>query len=220
MRAIVRTARGVLEGRGAPTDEPIAHADHAPRVAWNQPLGARRSVAMMSLPLDEVKAVAHANDATVNDVILSVLGGACRRYLAAHYELPDRSLLAAVPVSVRGDAAIEKSNAVSLMFTSIGTDIADPMTRLAAVHQSARHAKHQHDALGGEVLESWLDVATPVMFSTVARIYTAVDLASVTPPFVNLLVSNVPGPPMTLYFGGACGSQRCTRSVRSTTAWA
>ena len=139
----------------------------------------------------------------MNDVILSVLGGACRRYLADHHELPDRSLVAAVPVSVRGDAATDTSNAVSLMFASIGTDIADPISRLAAVHQSARHAKRQHDALGADVLESWLEVPMPVMFSAAARVYTALGLASVTPPFVNLLVSNVPGPPVTLYFGGA-----------------
>jgi diacylglycerol O-acyltransferase len=203
VRAIVRTVRGTLRERGVPRDGPIAHSERAPRVAWNGPLDGRRSVAMTSLPLDEVKALAHANAVTVNDVILSVLGGACRRYLAGRDELPDRSLLAAVPVNVRGDAAPDASNAVSLLFASIGSDVADPVRRLATVHRSARQARRQHDARGGDVLEAWLEVALPLMFSAVARVYTAFDVASVAPPFVNLLVSNVPGPPMTLYFGGA-----------------
>jgi WS/DGAT/MGAT family acyltransferase len=177
--------------------------NRAPRVAWNRPLGDRRSIALTSLRLGDVKAAASAGGATVNDVVLTVLGGACRAYLAGRDELPDRPLVVAVPVSVRGDDTITDTNAVSIMFTSVGTDIDEPSARLAAVHAAAARAKHQHDALGGDVLGSWLEVAAPVVFSTAARLYTVLDLAAFTPPLANLLVSNVPGSPVPLYFGGA-----------------
>ncbi len=199
-RALVDSARGLWRsrltiGRNASIG--------APRVRWNDPLSARRSATITALPLADVKAVAHAAGATVNDVILAVIGGACRAYLDERNQLPDASLVAAVPVSLHGAGVVDDTNAVSLMFTKIGTDIEDPAARLAVVHEAAINAKRLHEAVGGDTLRSWLAVAGPLLFSTVGRIYLELGLTAYTPPFVDLLISNVPGPPVTLYFGGA-----------------
>jgi len=199
-RALIESARGLWRsrlaiGRGASIG--------APRVRWNDPLSARRSATITELPLADVKAVAHATEATVNDVILSVLGGACREYLGERNQLPETSLVAAVPVSLHDAGVTDYTNAVSLLFTKIGTDIEEPAARLAAVHEAAINAKRLHEAVGGDTLTSWLAVAGPLLFSTVSRIYLELGLTAYTPPLVDLLISNVPGPPVALYFGGA-----------------
>ena len=128
-RALVSSARAVLRVRDAfRSDETVALPTSAPHMRWNDPLGPTRAVAFASLPLDDVKVVGRAAGATVNDVVLAVLGGTCRSYLAARGELPDRALVTAVPVSVRqpDEDVNEVANAVTLMFASLGTDIADP----------------------------------------------------------------------------------------------
>jgi diacylglycerol O-acyltransferase len=172
---------------------------------WNEPLGPTRAIAFTSLPLNDVKVVGRAVGATVNDVVLAVLGGAARSYLDARNELPDRSLVAAVPVSVRGtdEDVNEVANAVTLMFASLGTDIADPRARVAAVHASAHGAKHLQDAIGPDTFLHWLETPSPLVIAAAARLYVGLHLASRTPAIMNLLISNVPGPPVTLFFGGA-----------------
>jgi len=205
-RALVSSARAVLRIRDAfRADQSLERPDSAPHMRWNDPLGATRKVAFASLPLDAVKDVGRATGATVNDVVLAVLGGASRSYLQTRGELPDRALVAAVPVSVRrsNEYVNEVANAVTLMFSSIGTDIADPLARLKAVHASADGAKHLQDAIGPDAFLQWLEAPSPLVIAAAARLYVGLHLASRAPAIVNLLVSNVPGPPVTLYFGGA-----------------
>lgn len=204
VQAIATSARAALRLRGAARRDGTLALPRPPRIAWNGPLGSRRTVAIASLPLREVKAVGRAAHATVNDVVLAILGGACRTYLEAHGELPDAPLVAAVPVSVRdGEGAGDTANAVSLMFASLRTDIADASERIVAVHEAAQQAKHVHAALGPDTFSAWLEVVSPLVFAAVARIYLGLRLVARTPPFANLIASNVPGPPVPLYFGGA-----------------
>lgn len=205
-RALLSSARAARRVRDAFHTEPsLALPTWAPHVRWNNPLGPTRAIAFASLPLDDVKAVCRAAGATVNDVVLAVLGGACRAYLAAHGELPDRSLVAGVPVSIRqpDENASEVANALTLMFTSLGTDVANPRARLEVVHSSARGAKHLTDAIGPDAFLQWLETPSPFLIAAVARMYVGLHLASRAPAIMNLLISNVPGPPETLYFGGA-----------------
>jgi diacylglycerol O-acyltransferase len=174
----------------------------APHVPWSAPLTSRRSAAYTTLPFDEVHRVAKNGDVTVNDVVLATFGGALRRYLDARGALPGRSLVAAVPVSVRDNGATG-ANAVSLIFVTLGTDVADPGRRLALVHLHARGARELHDAFGGTELLSWTDVFAPMAFALGARVVFESKLLTRLPLLCNAVVSNVPGPPLTLYFGGA-----------------
>lgn len=211
--APVRVARALLSSAGAAlrirsafrADHTLPFPTSAPHMRWNDPLGPTRAIAFSSLRLSDVKAVARATGATVNDVVLAVLGGACRSYLRPRGELPDRSLVTAVPVSLRGpgDDPSEVANAVTLMFASLATDVADPRARLEIVHSSMVDAKHLQAAVGADAFARWLDAPSPVVVATAARLYVGLHLASRTPAIMNLLVSNVPGPPVTLYLGGA-----------------
>jgi diacylglycerol O-acyltransferase / wax synthase len=139
----------------------------------------------------------------VNDVVLAVAGGALRSYLEDRDELPDSSLLATVPVSVRSESTRPGANKVSALFTRLGTDIEDPLERLEEMATSNRHAKEHHKAISADALQDWAEFAAPRTFGLAVRAYAGLRLAEKHPVVHNLVISNVPGPPLPLYFMGA-----------------
>jgi diacylglycerol O-acyltransferase / wax synthase len=176
----------------------------APRTSFNATITGRRTIAYVDLPLDEVKAVKNAVEgATVNDVVLTLCGGALRRYLEERDELPASSLLATVPVSVRGTSKAGGVNQVSALFARLGTDIEDPGERLRFVSEGNRRAKDHNKAIPAEALQEWAELAAPKTFGMAVRIYSGLRLAEKHPVVHNLVISNVPGPPVPIYFLGA-----------------
>ncbi len=176
----------------------------APRTSFNVTITPHRKIAFTHLPLDDVKDVKRAFGTTVNDVVLAICAGALRRYLEARNEMPDKSLIAVVPVSVRTDEAGDKgSNRVSAMFSSLATDIDDPVERLQQIHEANKGAKEEHKAIGADMLTQWGELAAPTTFSLAARVYAGLRLAERHPVVHNLVISNVPGPQFPLYFAGA-----------------
>jgi WS/DGAT/MGAT family acyltransferase len=126
-----------------------------------------------------------------------------RRFLVSLGKLPEKQLVAAAPVSVRGDKGTEQANLFSVMLTGLATDLDDPADRLLAIHQATLDAKLLQSAMGSDVLMEWLEVPTPALSSLAISLYSRLHLSSLHPPFCNVLVSNVPGPPVPLYFAGA-----------------
>jgi diacylglycerol O-acyltransferase / wax synthase len=177
----------------------------APRTNFNQAITPHRRTAFETTSLDEVKQIKKAFGATVNDVVLTIVSTALRKYLDGRGELPDKSLIATCPVSVRGEDEkdVIGSNRVSAMFTSLHTDIADPVERLAAIHEANKGAKEEHNAIGADILTNWAEFAAPTTFSLAARVYSELRLVERHPVIHNLVISNVPGPPFPLYFAGA-----------------
>ncbi len=174
----------------------------APRTSFNGTISGRRTVAFADLSLDEVKSVKNATGSTVNDVVLTIVGGALRRYLEDRDELPEQSLLATVPVSVREDSAAPGANQVSAMFTRLGTDVADPVERLERLAERNRAAKEHQQAIPASALQDWAELAAPRTFAAGVRVYSSMRLAEKHPVVHNLVVSNVPGPPVPMYFMG------------------
>jgi diacylglycerol O-acyltransferase / wax synthase len=175
----------------------------APRTPFNVSITPHRTVAMARIPLEEVKKVKKTFGTTVNDVVLAVAAGALRRYLEQIGEMPEKSLIAICPVSVRTDEEEEAgSNKVSAMFTSLATDVDDPVERLRRIHEHNKGAKAELNAIGAGMLQDWAKFAAPTMFSLAARLYSSMKLAEKHPVVHNLVISNVPGPPFPLYFGG------------------
>lgn len=176
----------------------------APRTSFNVTITPHRKIAFTYLPLDDVKAVKRAFGTTVNDVVLAICAGALRRYLEARNEMPDKSLIAVVPVSVRADEQTGSgSNQVSAMFCSLATDIDDPVERLRQIHEANKGAKEEHKAIGADMLTQWGELAAPTTFSLAARVYAGLRLAERHPVVHNVVISNVPGPQFPLYFAGA-----------------
>ncbi len=195
---------GRLGGRigalgGAELAAPLA----TPHLSFHGPITAARSVAFRDLPLDRVKAIAHASGTHVNDVILAVLAGTLRTWLVGRDELPEQPLVAAVPVSTRGpDELFEPGNYVSACFVHLPTNIAEPRERLVVTAAVADSGKALHAAVGGSTLERLTSLAYPLVLSVPAALYQRSGIAARHPSPVNLVVSNVAGPPFDLFLAG------------------
>jgi WS/DGAT/MGAT family acyltransferase len=185
--------------RGAAMAAPFT----APRTSLNGTITGHRSIAFARMNLDEVKEVKNALGCTVNDVVMALCSGALRTYLADRGELPDSSLVAMVPVSVHGRSKAGGTNNVSGMFAALSSDIADPVDRLAAIAEQNRVAKEHHQTLSASLLQDWAQFAAPATFGLAVRVYSRLRLAEKHPVVHNLVISNVPGPPMPIYFLGA-----------------
>ncbi|HEY2428881.1 MAG TPA: WS/DGAT domain-containing protein, partial [Acidimicrobiales bacterium] len=171
---------------------------------FNAAITPHRKVAFTSVSLADVRAVKDAFGTTVNDVILAVCAGSVRRWLEERGALPDRSLIAGVPVSTRGDdeGANFGANLISAMFVALATDVDDPVERLLTIRESTKDAKEEFRAVGADALQNWTEFSGPRLFGLAVRLYSQMELADLHPPALNFLVSNVPGPPIPLYFAG------------------
>ncbi len=175
----------------------------APRVAFNGAIGPGRVVAYVDVSLADVKAIKSAVGGTFNDAVIAITGGALRRYLEKRDDLPESSLTAVVPVSIRGDETDTAANRTSAMFTSLGTDIADPLERLRAVQQANKVGKGDQRAVPEDIVARVSDVAPPNTTAALARFYSFLRLADRGPQVHNVVVSNVAGPPIQIYLAGA-----------------
>lgn len=204
-KALVPSVKGIAQTVGrARAGTAMAAPLTAPRTSFNGTITGHRTIGLADMSLDDIKAVKAATGATVNDVVLAVAGGALRSYLKDRDELPDSSLLATVPMSVRESSKRETgANKVSALFTRLGTDVEDPLERLEELAQSNRHAKEHAQAISADSLQDWAEFAAPRTFGLAVRAYAGLRLAEKHPVVHNLVISNVPGPPMPLYFMGA-----------------
>ncbi|MDB5985324.1 MAG: wax ester/triacylglycerol synthase family O-acyltransferase [Nevskia sp.] len=176
----------------------------APRTRFNATIDANRSYACRSLSLARMKAIKKALHITVNDVLLAVCAGALRAYLLEKNELPERPLTAAVPVSVRARAQRgEGGNRLTMLSADLPTHLADPLARAAAIALGTAHLKTSHRAVPAKTLMDWMELPAPALMGSAARLYESfVNRDLLHPPF-NLVISNVPGPPVPLYLAGA-----------------
>ncbi len=176
----------------------------APRTPFNGNITSQRVIALNDMLLADFKEIRRLSGATVNDIVLTVAGGALRHYLADHGELPDSPLLASVPVSVREESQrTEGKNKVSALFARLGTDVEDPWERLTQMEEANRNAKEHQKAIPADALQDWAEFAPPRTFGLAMRAYSALRISERGPVVHNLVISNVPGPQMPLYFMGA-----------------
>ena len=197
---LASTTRTWLSQRSTGTRTPLT----APRTRLNGPITARRSVSLTRVDLDTVRAIRQAFGTTINDVVLAASGTALRRYLESRGPLPDRNLIAAVPVTPRDrhdDGGLR--NRVSSMMVDVPLRPDDPVERLRAVHANSLNSKALQSAFGPESLQELTGIAAPSVMTIGARLYSGLKLARYHPPVFNLVISNVPGPPLDLYCAGA-----------------
>jgi WS/DGAT/MGAT family acyltransferase len=176
----------------------------APRTPWNRPISRHRRFAYTTIPLDEAKEVRRAVGCTFNDVVMAICAGTLRRYLLRHDALPDESLVAMVPVSVRTGAESESyQNRVSALLADLATNETDPVARLGRVCASMSVAKERFAAIPAEALQDFTQFAPPAIAARAMRMYSRLRIADrMNPPF-NVVISNVPGPSTPLYAAGA-----------------
>ncbi len=190
---------------GTDVDRPPAlPPTQAPRTPWNRPITPHRRFAYTSVSLDDAKTVRRAFGCTFNDVVMAVCSGTLRRYLLLHGCLPEDSLVAMVPVSVRsGNEDDSYQNRVSALLADLATNEPDPLKRIRRVQESMTAAKGSFAAIPAEALQDFTQFAPPAVAARAMRMYSRLRIADrMNPPF-NIVISNVPGPQMPLYSAGA-----------------
>ncbi|ALG86158.1 WS/DGAT/MGAT family O-acyltransferase [Gordonia phthalatica] len=175
----------------------VAPLQMAPTTMLNQSIGSARRFAAQDWPIERLRAAGRAQKMTVNDVIVAMCAGALRSYLAEHDDLPEESLIAAMPVSLHADGDAD-GNAVTLISVRMATDIADPGERVAAIKASTASAKKVVRKLKPlQALTLGAAMGWPLAFATVP------GFVQYSPRGFNLMISNVPGPDEDLYWNGA-----------------
>jgi WS/DGAT/MGAT family acyltransferase len=176
-----------------------------PRTRWSGPVSAHRVFDGVRFDLDAMKSIKRSVEgATVNDVVLTVVGGALRNYLSDKNELPSDPLIAMAPISVRSaDERSAAGNLVSGMFVTLGTDIADPRARLEAVRASTHSQKEFMNAVGARTLVDFAELMPGGLVGLGTRTAARMSLANRLRPVFNATVTNMPGPQHPLYMAGA-----------------
>lgn len=199
LRVVQQTLSQQWAVRGLANKPP--HFFEAPTTRFNAELTPERRVASCSLPLDRLKAVKRAYGVKLNDVVLALVSGASRRYLQDRGELPERPLVAQVPISTHHDNTNVGNQIVS---TTIGlaTDIAEPAERLKTIYANSQGAKEMTKTLAAHQSLGLTDTTPPGLVGLAIRAYTATRLGGHVAP-INMVISNVAGPDHPIYLAGA-----------------
>jgi diacylglycerol O-acyltransferase / wax synthase len=160
----------------------------------NEPISSRRHLGRVRRPLDQLREVKSAHRATINDVLLAAAAGGLRRLFIERGEDPV-PLKAMVPVSVRNDEGGEFGNRISFVFIDLPCDEPEAERRLASVIESMTACKSGGEPEGGDMLLGALEYAPRPLQHLAAHLVAS-------PRMFNLVVSNIPGPPLPLYMRG------------------
>ncbi|MEM1396417.1 MAG: wax ester/triacylglycerol synthase family O-acyltransferase, partial [Pseudomonadota bacterium] len=176
-----------------------------PRTRFNGVVSGHRVVEGVTFGLDDIKTIRkRIPGATVNDVVLAIVGGGLRHYLSAKDELPHDSLIAMAPVSVRTkDEKNKLGNQVTALSIPLGTHVSDPLARLHFTHDAAANQKAMSKAVGARELSEASKLAPAMVSGISTRLYSRLGLANRISPMFNTVVTNVPGPQTPLYMAGA-----------------
>ena len=209
LKSLPKTARSVLDMLAPVSDDDgrrrpgrLNRPKLAPKTLFNVSISNQRAFAARSVPFAEVREMAKRSAGSVNDVVMAVCAAALRHYLTEHRELPADPLVAAVPVSLREQGNTDANNQVSMMLVGLATDIGDPVERLRTIHESAAAAKKQMGNIR-ELPTDFPSFGAPWLLAGLAALAGRSKLAERLPSLINVLISNVPGPQVPLYFAGA-----------------
>jgi len=184
----------------------------APATPFNAGITTDRVFVTATLPLAECKAMGKAVGGSFNDIVLWICSTALRNYLTQHHSLPKKSLVAAMPVSLRdaGEAgakdATNLGNQVSMTLVELGTHLAHPLKRMNAIMASTAKVKTSMQSLKGLLPTDYPSLMAPWLVGGAAKMalnaYGKSGIATRLPMLANLVISNVPGTSVPLYLAG------------------
>ncbi|MEE2653770.1 MAG: wax ester/triacylglycerol synthase family O-acyltransferase [Pseudomonadota bacterium] len=176
----------------------------SPRTRFNTPVGPYRVFEAAEFSLEDVKLVKNHSGVKINDVVLSVVGGAMRKYLQHHNELPEDSLAVSIPLNMRTRRGVsDENNQVGSVFVEVHTELDDPLARLKAIYQSSQDAKTFGENSPLVDVLRLAGVMPPAMTRPIVNTYVNNELTQHLPLGISSVVSNVAGPPFPLYSAGA-----------------
>ena len=174
----------------------------APPTPFNHSITNQRAFAAVSLPLPEIKAIGKGLGASINDMVLWLCSTALRSYLKDSRELPEKSLVAGVPISLRQEGDTTSNNQVAGTLIDLGTNEADPAERLKAIKRGTAAMKKQMGTFGGVIPTDFPSLGSPWLISGLASLYGRSRIADWL-RFANVTISNVPGSKVPVYLVGA-----------------
>lgn len=193
---IGRALVNVVRSRRA-DDKGLALPLQAPKSVLNQRVSRRRRFATHRVSLERVRDIATRSGGTLNDVILAICGASLRRFLSEQDALPDKPLVAMVPVNIRPKDDEGGGNAVGAILASLATDVKNPRKALDVIIASTTRAKAQLQGMSKNAIMQYSAlVLAPMMLSFVP------GAAGRVRPAFNVVISNVPGPDQPLYLRG------------------
>jgi diacylglycerol O-acyltransferase / wax synthase len=175
----------------------------APRMALNAPLSEGRAFAAVTLPLPACKALGKAHGATLNDVVLWLCSSAMRAHYQAVGGLPKKSMVAAVPVSLRAKGDTTSDNQASMSLLSLGTNVADDGKRLAHIMAATRSMKATLSKVRNVLPTDFPSIGMGWLTGAASAVYRRASASERVPSVANVAISNVPGPPVPLFMAGA-----------------
>ncbi|MCY4045354.1 MAG: wax ester/triacylglycerol synthase family O-acyltransferase, partial [Cellvibrionales bacterium] len=193
-KSAVKLAKGEL--KAPPTS--------APATRFNNPVSPHRVIESAVFSLEDFKAVKNKTGTKINDVALAVIGGALRKYLDAHEEHPEKSLVASVPINMRtrtgdnGDA-----NQVGAIFASLNSDIDSPVERILRIHKNTDEAKEFGQEAPLKDALKLVGALSPRVTKMLVNAYVDNKITKHLPMKINTVISNVAGPNFPLYCSGA-----------------
>ncbi len=203
LKALVAQFSGAAASAASRRGTRVSNLSLAPRTRLNATVSEHRAFAAVSLPLDELNAVRRRHQASLNDALLMICSGALRRYFQEHGPLPRKSLVAAVPISLRAEGDTASNNQASITLMSLGTHLADPAKRLAHVLAASAAMKGTLGSVKNLLPTDFPSIGVPWLLQGVTALASRSRWAEKLPALANLTISNVPGPTEPLYLAGA-----------------
>lgn len=206
-KALTRTLTPNSTSSRPPKGERKLPITLAPMTDFNVAVSTQRSFGTVQLPFAECRAIGKVVGASFNDVVLWLCSTALRNYLSQHGGLPPKSLLAAMPISIREEGNQDLNTQASMTVVALGTQLADPLQRLAAIQTSTHKVKTARSHLKGLIPTDYPSLLAPWLVGGLAKAayktYQSTGLSHRLPMPANLVISNVPGPQVPLYLAGA-----------------
>ncbi len=198
--AVIRASKLSAEAKGEPRKPMTA------KTRFNDLITSSRVTDALIMDLAEIKAIRKAlgGEVTINDILVSIVGGGLRKYLHSKNELPEDSLSAGAPISVRDERNSESTgNQVSIMTIDMATNIADPIERLKVIHKSSDGSKAFSSAVGSSMIMDISEIFIPQVMGWSLQAATRAAARTDMPMPAHVIISNVPGPQIPLYLAGA-----------------
>ena len=168
----------------------------APRSILNQKVSGSRRFAAQSYDLTRINAIGKKLGVTINDVVMAMCAGALRTYMLELNALPEKPLIAMVPMSLRRDDS-DGGNQISMILANLGTHLADPKARLDIIHRSVQNAKDRFSRMSPSEI-----MAYSALVYSISGANLMTGIAPKLQAF-NVIISNVPGPKEKMYWNGA-----------------
>jgi diacylglycerol O-acyltransferase / wax synthase len=198
--AVAQVAAPMLKKAASSRSLPV---DFAPRTPFNVNISTQRSFSTASLPFADVRNAAKALGGSLNDGVLFICASALRTYLKQHNALPKKTLVAAMPVSLREDSNKELNNQASMVLAELGTHHGDAKKRWQAIMNSTQKIKESLKSLKSVLPTDYPGLLAPLLVSRLNQTVASTKLLEKLPPVANLVISNVPGPQVPLFLAGS-----------------